>query len=195
MFSSLAQLCSTLCNPMDCSTWGFPVHHQLPELAQTHIYRVSDAIQPSHPLSSPSPPAFNLSQHQGLFKWVSSSHQVAKVLEFLFQHQSFWWIFRILTGLISLQTKGLSRVFSNTTHSSKLFILQHSTFFIVQLSHSYMTTGKTIALTRQTFVGKVMSLLFNILSRFVMAFLPRNKRLLISWLQSPSAVFLEPHKN
>jgi len=115
MFSSLAQLCSTLCNPMDCSTWGFPVHHQLPELAQTHIYRVSDAIQPSHPLSSPSPPAFNLSQHQGLFKWVSSSHQVAKVLEFLFQHQSFWWIFRILTGLISLQTKGLSRVFSNTT--------------------------------------------------------------------------------
>ena len=76
-------------NPMDCSTPGFPVLHQLPELTQTHVHRVSDTIQPSHPLSSPSPPAFNLSQHQGLFKWVSSSHQVAKVLEFQLQHQSF----------------------------------------------------------------------------------------------------------
>ena len=82
----------SLCDPMDCSTPGFPVHHQLPELTQTHIHRVSDAIQPSHPLSPHSPPAFNLSQHQGLFQWVSSSHQVAKVLEF--HHQSFQWIFR-----------------------------------------------------------------------------------------------------
>ena len=80
--------------PMDCSTPGFPVHYQLPELAQTHVHWVSDAIQPSHPLSSPSPPAFNLSQHQGLFKWVSSSHQVARGLEFQLQHQSFQWIFR-----------------------------------------------------------------------------------------------------
>jgi len=80
-FSSVAQLYPTLCDPMDCSTPGFPVHHQLLELAQTHVHRVGDAIQPSHPLSSPSPPAFNLSQHQGLFQWVSSSHQVAKVLE------------------------------------------------------------------------------------------------------------------
>ena len=81
---SSVQLCLTLCNPMDCSMLGFPVHHQLPELAQTHVYQVSDAIQPSHPLSSPSPPTFNLSQHQGLFKWVSSSHQVSKVLSFSF---------------------------------------------------------------------------------------------------------------
>ena len=91
-FSPVAQSCLTLCNPMDCSTPGFPVHHQLPELAQTHVHRVGDAIQPPHPLSSPSPPAFNLSQHQSL--WVSSSHQVAKVLELQFQHQSFQWIFR-----------------------------------------------------------------------------------------------------
>jgi len=94
-FSSVVQLCPTLCNPVDCSTPDFPVHHQLPELAQTHVHRVGDAIQPSHPLSSPSPLIFNLSQHQGLFQWVSSSHQVAKVLESQLQHQSFQWIFRI----------------------------------------------------------------------------------------------------
>ena len=94
-FSSVAQSCSTLCNLMDCSTPGFPVHHKLPELAQTHVHRVGDAIQPPHPRSSPSFPAFNLSQHQGLFKWVSSSHQVANVLEFQLQHQSFQWTPRI----------------------------------------------------------------------------------------------------
>ena len=86
--SSVTQSWPNLCNPMDCSMPGFPVHHQLPELAQTHVYWVGDAIQPSHPLSSPSPPAFNLSQHQGLFQWVSSLHQVAKVLEFQLQHPS-----------------------------------------------------------------------------------------------------------
>ena len=91
-FSSVAQSFLTLCDPMDCSSLGFPVHYQLLELAQTHVHRVSDDIQPSHLLSSPSPPAFNLSQHQGLFQWVSSSHQVAKVLEF--QHQSFHWTLR-----------------------------------------------------------------------------------------------------
>ena len=96
-----------------------------------------------------------------------------------------------LTGLTSLQSKGLSRVLSNSSKSS---VLRHSAFFIVQLSHLYMTTGKTIALTVWTFVGKVMSLLFNTLSRFVIAFLPRSKHLLTSWLQSPSAVFLEPKK-
>ena len=94
-FSSVAQSCPTFCNPMDCSTPGLPVHHQLPEFTQTHVHWVNDAIQPFHPLLSPSPPALNLSQHQGLFKWVSSSHQVAKVLEFQLQHQSFQWIFRI----------------------------------------------------------------------------------------------------
>ena len=102
-FSSVAQLCPTLWDPMDCSMPGFPVHHQLPELSQTHVHRVGDAIQPSHPLLSPSPPAFNLSQHQGLFKWVSSSHQVSKVLEFQLQHQSSQWIVRtdfLLDGLV-----------------------------------------------------------------------------------------------
>ena len=93
-FSSVAQLCPTLCDPTDGSTPGFPVHHQLPGLSQTHVHRVGDAIKPSHPLSSPSPLAFNLSQHQGLFQWVSSSHQVVKVLELQLPHQSFWWILR-----------------------------------------------------------------------------------------------------
>ena len=93
-FSSVAQSCPTLCDPMNRSTPGLPVHHQLPEPTQTHVHWVSDAIQPSHPLSSPSPPALNLSQHQGLFKWVSSSHQMAKVLEFQLQHQSFQRISR-----------------------------------------------------------------------------------------------------
>ena len=93
-FSSVAHPCQTLCDPMDCSTPALPVHHQLSEVTQTHVHWVGDAIQPSHPLPSPSPPAFNLSQHQGVFKWVSSSHQVAEVLKFQFQHQSFQWIFR-----------------------------------------------------------------------------------------------------
>ena len=93
-FSSVTQLCVTLCGPMDCSTPGFPGHHQLPEVAQTNVHWVSDAIQPSHPLSSPSPPAFNFSQHQSLFQWISSSHQVVKILEFQLQHQSFQWRFR-----------------------------------------------------------------------------------------------------
>ena len=90
-FSSVAQLCLTLCDPMNSSTPGLPVHHQLQESTQIQVHRVGDAIQPSHPLSSPSPPALNLSQHQGLFQWVSSSHQVAKVLEFQLQHQSLQW--------------------------------------------------------------------------------------------------------
>jgi len=90
-FSSVTQSCLTLCNPMDCSTPGLPVHHQLPEFTQTHVHWVGDAIQPPHPLSSPSPPALNLSQNQGLFKGVSSLHQVAKVLEFQLQPQSFQW--------------------------------------------------------------------------------------------------------
>ena len=94
IISSVTQLCPTLCNPMDCSTPGFPVYHQLLELTQSHVHWVSDAIQPSCPLSSPSPAAFNLSQDQGLFQWVSSSHQVAEVLGFQLQHQSFQWIFR-----------------------------------------------------------------------------------------------------
>ena len=93
--SSVAQLCPTLCDPMDCSTPVFPVHHQLPEPTQSHVHWVSDAIQTSHPLLSPSPTFLNLSQHQGLFQWVSSSHQVSEVLEFQLQHQSLQWIFRV----------------------------------------------------------------------------------------------------
>ena len=90
-FSSVAQSCPTLCDPMNWSTPGLHVHHKLPEFTQTHAHQVGDAIQPSHPLSSPSPPSPNPSQHQGLFQWVNSSHQVAKVLEFQLQHQSFQW--------------------------------------------------------------------------------------------------------
>ena len=91
LLSLFTQSCLALCNPMDRSTLGFPVHHQLLELIQTHVHWISDDIQPSHPLSSPSPPALNLSKLQGLYKWVSSSHEVAKVLEFSLQHQSFQW--------------------------------------------------------------------------------------------------------
>ena len=101
-FSSVSQLCLTLCDPMNCSTRGLPVHHQLPEFTQTHVHWVGDAIQPSHSLLSPSSPALNLSHHQGLFKWVSSLHQVAKVLEFQLQHQSLQWTPRtdlLLDGL------------------------------------------------------------------------------------------------
>ena len=184
-FSSVTQSCPTFCDPMDCSTPGFPVHLQLPELAQAHVHRVGDAIQPPHPLPSPSPPAFNLSQHQGLFQWVSSLHQVAKALKFQLQHQSS----DEYSGLISFKIDWFDLLAVQGTlrsllqhHSSKASILQRSAFFIVQLSHSFMTTGKTIALTRRTFVGKVMSLLFYMLSRLVIAFLPRSKCLLISWL-------------
>ena len=189
-FSSVVQLCLTLCDPMNCSTLGLPVHHQVPEFTQTHVHWVGDAIQPSHPLSSPSPPALNLSQHQSLFPWVNSSHEVAKVLEFQLQHQSFQWTPR--TDLLAVQGTLKSLL---EHHSSKASILQRSAFFTVQLSHPYMTTGKTIALTRQIFYGKVMSLLFNMLSRLVITFLPKSERPLILWLQSPSAVILEPPKH
>ena len=175
---------------------GLPVHHQLPEFTQTHVLRVGDAIQPSHPLSSPSP-APNPSQHQGPFQWVSSSHEVAKVLEFQLQHQSFQW--KPKTDLLRTDWLDLLAVQGTLKsllqhHSSKASIFWHSAFFTVQLSHPYTTNGKTIALTRRTFVGKVMSLLFNMLSRLVINFLPRSKHLLISWLQSPSAMILKPPK-
>ena len=179
---------------MDCSMLGFPVHHQLLELAQTHVRWVGDAIQPSHPPLSPSPPAFNLSQHQGLFK---------RALPIRWPK---YWHFSFKTspsneysGQVSFRMDWLDLLAIQGTlksllqhHSSKASILQRSAFFIVQLSHPYMTTGKTIALTRRTLVGKVMSLLFNMLSRLVIAFLSASKCLLISWLQSLSAVILEP---
>ena len=194
-FSSVAQLCPTLWDPLNCSTPGLPVHHQLSESTQTHIHWVGDAIQPSHALSSPSPPAFNLFQHQGLFKWVSSSHQVAKYWSFSFrisptnEYPALISSRMVWLDLLAVQGTLKSLI---QHHSSKASIFQCSAFFIVQLSHPYMTSGKTIALTRWTFVGKVMSLLFNMLSRLVITFLPRSKCLLISWLKSPSAVILEP---
>ena len=133
----------------------------------------------------------------GSFIMVSSSHQVAKVLEFQLQHQSFQWIFRtnfLQDGLVWSLCCPRDCQESSPTPQFKASIFQRSAFFLVQLSHPYMTTGKTRALTRQDFVGKVMSLLFNMLSKLVITFLPRSKHLLISWLQSPSAVILEPRK-
>ena len=145
-FSSVSQSCPTLWDPMDCSMPGFSVHHQLLEFTQTHVHQVGNATQPSHPLLSSSPPAFNLSQHYSLFQGVSSLHQMVKVLEFELHHQSVQW-----------------RIFQMKDYNAD-------------------------------FVGKVMSLLFNMLSRLVIAFLLRSKRLLISWLQLPSAAILEPQK-
>ena len=174
---------------MDYSTLGLPVHHQLPELAQTQAHWVGDAIQPSHPLSSPSP-AFNLSQHQGLFPvsqlFTSGGRSIGASASVLPMNIRDWFPLGVAC-LISL--KNLLQ-----HHSSKASIPWCSAFFMVQLSHPYMTTGKTIALTVWTFVRKVMSLLFNMLSRLVIPFLTRSKHLLISRLRSPSAVILEPPK-
>ena len=185
---------------MDCSKLDFPVLHYLLEFAQTHVHWVSDAIQSSHPLSSPSPLALSFFQHQGLFQWVSSLHQMAKGLELQLKHFS---PSNEHSRLISFRTAWFDLLAVQGTlksllqhHSSKASVLWHSAFFMVRLSHPYMTSGKTMALTMTiwAFVGKVMSLLFNTLSRFVIAIFLRSKRLLISWLQSPSMVSLEPPK-
>ena len=175
-FSSV-QLLSHVCR--DCSTPAFPVHHQLLELTQMQVHQISDAIQPSHPLSAHSPPAFNLAQHQGLFSWkffASGGFSISLSNEY--------------SGLISFRMDWLDLLAVQGTlktllqhHSSKASILRGSVFLTVQLSHTHMTIRKTIALTRWTFVGKVMSLLYNMLSRLIIAFLPRSKHLLISWLQ------------
>ena len=181
---------------MDCSKPGFPVHHQFLEFAQTHVHWVCDVIQPSHPLSSPSLPIFSLSQYQDLFQWISYSHQVAKILEL--QHQSFQWIFRLssfrMDWLDLLAVQGTLKSLLQH-HSLKAPIFWHSAFFMVQLSHPYMTTRRTIGLTIQTFVNKVISLLFNMLSRFITAFLPQSKCLLISWLRSPYAIDFGAQEN
>ena len=189
---SVAQSCLTLCYATDCSTLGFPVLHHLLELAQTHVHSVDDAIQPSCPLLSPSPPAVYLSQHQGLFQWVGSSHKMAKVVEFQLQHQSFQWIFRV-DFLGSHCCPRDSQESSPAPQFESIHSLALS-FLMAQLSHPYMTSGKTIALTIWTLICKVISLLFNMLSRFVIVCLPRSKNLLILWLQSLSTVILEPKK-
>ena len=166
LLSSVTQSCLTLYDPMACSTPGLPVRHQLPEFTQTHVHRVSDATEPSHPLSSPSPPALNLSQHRGLLNesvlcircpkyWsfsfsISLSNEYSRLISF-----RMGWV-----DLLAVQGTLKSLL---QHHSSKASVLQHTTFFIVQLSHPYMTTGKTIPLTRWTFVGKVISRLFNML--------------------------------
>ena len=173
---------------MDCRILGFLVLHHRLEFVQTHVHWVGDAIQPFHPLSPSSPSALSLFQ-QGLFQSVSSSHQMVKVLEL--QHQSFQWIFRVdFLGIGWFELLGCPR----DSQESSPAVQFKNINSLVQLSYSYMPTGKTLALTRWTFVSKVMSLLFNILSRFVIAFLPRSKRLLISWLLSLSKVILEPKK-
>ena len=196
-FSSVAQSCPTLCNPMDCSTPGFHVHHQLLDLTQTHVHWVGDTIQPFHSLLSPVlPPSIFPSirvfsnESVLLIRWpkywnfsfsISPSNEYSGLMSFRMD----WLDLLAIQGTL----KSLLQY-----HSSKASILRCSAFFIIQLSHPYMITGKTIALTKGTFVGKVMSLLFNMLFRLVIAFLPRSKRLLISRLQSPSAVISDPKK-
>ena len=182
---------------MHCSKPSFPVLHHFLELAQILVHSVSGAIQPSHPLSSPSPPAFNLSQCQvfsnesGLHtrwpEYQSFSFSISPSSEYL--------------GLISFRIDWFDLLADQETlksliqhYNSKASILWRSAFFMVQISYTHVTTRKTITLTRRIFAGKVMSLLFNMLFRFVKAFLPRSKHLLISWLQSRSAVILEAKK-
>ena len=197
-FSSVQSLSHVpLCETMNCSLPGFPVHHQLLESTQIHVHWAGDAIQPSHPLSSPSPPPLNFPSIR-----VFSNESALRI-----RWPQYWsFSFKISPsnehlGQISFRMEWLEILAVQGTlkslfqcHSSKASIHRSSAFFIVQLSHPYTTTGKTIALTRWTFVDKVMSLLFNMLSRLVITFFPRSKHLLISWLQSLSAVILEPPK-
>ena len=173
---------------------GLPVHRQLPEFMQTHVHWVGDAIQPSHPLLSPSS-SFNLVQRR-----VFSNESVLQI------RWPNYWSFsfnispsNVYSGLISFRMVWLDILAVQGTlksllqhHRSKASIFRHSAFFTIQLSHPYMTTGTTIGLSRWTFVGWIMSLLFNMLSRLIITFLPVS--LLISWLQWPSAVTLEPPK-
>ena len=196
-FSSVAQSYPTPCNPMNRSTPGLPVHHQLTEFTQTHVCRIGDAIQPlilccPLLLLPPTPPSIRVFSNESTLhirwpKYWSFSFTISPSNEH--------------SGLISFRMDWLDLLAVQGTlksllkhHSSKASIFRRSAFFTVQLSHPYMTTGKTIALTRWTFVGKVMSVLFNMLSRLVITFLPRSKHLLISWLKSLSAVILEPQK-
>ena len=195
-YGSIHFSCSMVSNslqPHGCSMPGLPVHHQLPEFTQIHVHWVGNAIQPFHPLSFPSPPA-SISPRIRVFSNQSVVH---------IRWPEYWsFSFSVspsneYSGLISFKMDWLDLLAVQGTlkslllhHSSKASILGWSTFFIVQFSHPYMTPWKTMALTRWIFVGKVMSLLFNMLSRFVIAFLPKSKHLYISWMPSPSTVIL-----
>ena len=196
-FCSVTKSCPSLCNSMDHSMPGFPVLHHLMEFSQTHDHRIGDTIQPPHPLLSPSPPSFNLFQHQSLFQWAGSSYQVAKVSSFRFSispsNEYSGLIFFGIDWSYLLAVQGTHKSLLQH-HNSKVLTFWRSAFFRIQLSHPYLTTGKAIALTIQTFINKVIFLLFNMLSRFFIAFLPRSKCLLISQLQSLSTVILEPNK-
>ena len=194
-FSSVAQLCATLCDPMNRSMPGLPVHHQLPEFTQTHAHQ---SVMPSNHLI--------LCHPLLLLPTIHPSIRVFSNESTLPMRWPKYWCFSFSNspsnehpGLISFRMDWLDLLAVQGTlksllqhHSSKASTLWHSAFFTVQLSHPYTTTLITIALARQTFVGKVTSLLFNMLSRLVITFLPRSKGLLISWLQLPSAVILEP---
>ena len=193
-FSSVAQLCLTLCNPMNCSTPGLPARHQLLEFTQTH-----PLSRWCHPAISSSVVPFSSCPQSLPASVFSNDPTLCK------RWPKYWgFSFSIIPskehpGLVSFRIDWLDLLAVQGTlksllqhHSSKASILRHSAFFTVQLSHPYMITGKTIALTKRTFVGKVTSLLLNMLPRLVITFLPRSKRLLISWLQSPSAVIFEP---
>ena len=197
LFSSVTQSCLTLCDPRDCSMPGLPVLHQFLELLKLMSI---ESVMPSnhlilcHPLLLPPSifPSIGVFSNESILhmrwpKYQSFSFSISPSNEY-----SGLISFRMDLDLLAVPGTLKSLL---QHHSSKASIFQHSAFFIVQLSHPYMNTGKTIALTRQTFVGKGMSLLFNMLSRLVITFLPRSKHLLISWLQSPSAVILEPPKN
>ena len=196
-FSSVARLCPTLCDPVNRSTPGLPVHHQLPEFTQIHAielmmpsnhlilcrpFLLLPSIFPSiRVFSSESALCIRWSKYRDCSFSISPSNEHPGLDAFRMD----WLDFLAVQGTL----KSLLQ-----HHSSKASIFQCSAFFTVQLSHPYMTSGKTIALTRRTFVDKVMSLFFNMLSRLVIIFLPRHKSLLISWLQSPSAVISKPRK-
>ena len=197
-FSSVSQSCPTLCDPMNSSMLGLPVHHQLSEFTQTYVrpwpVMPSSHLILCHPLLlPPNPPSIRVVSNESTvhMRWpkywsfsfsINPSNEHPGLISFRMD-----WV-----DLLAVQGSLKSLL---QHHSSKASILRHSAFFTVQVSHPYMTTGKTIALTRWTFVGKVMSLLLNMLSRLVIAFLPRSKRLLTSWLQSPSAVIFGAPKN
>ena len=164
-FSSVAQSRPTLCNPMNCSTLGLPVHHQLPESTQTHVHRIGGAIQPSHPLSSPSPPALSLSQHQGLFQWVSSSHQAAKVLEFQLQHQSFrfriLWVKSKFWLDFSLSFKKSSNNLLTNRRTRIMYVWLYSAISLVQnkFQGCYFQESSTFALNR---FGSIENMIQNV---------------------------------